>query len=182
MVSVRKILLNIAGVINNEMKNQDLRFKMCLTATHFLNGKVSKARVSFIEQHGDYKKGRWGLANKKLPKIYLLKKDGEILYVGITKMPLSSRFRYGLTALGKNGYYGYAWKALAPRKGQSGPIDLFVYVYNSKERTEAIEAEVVYLIRNKTGRWPRYQTEIHFHQADDAEKEIAQGIYKQVSR
>jgi len=155
---------------------------MCLTATDFLNGKVSKAKVSLIEQQGDYKKGSWGLANERLPKIYILKEGREILYVGITKMPLSSRFRYGLTASGKNGYHGYAWKALA-RKVQSGPIDLFVYVFNSEERTEAIEAEVVYLIRNKTGKWCRYQTEIHFHHdADREEKEIARRIYKQVSR
>lgn len=154
---------------------------MCLTATHFLNRKVIKAKVSLIEQHGDYKKGSWGLANEKLPKIYILKKDREILYVGITKMPLSSRFRYGLTASGKNGYHGYAWKALA-KKVQSGVIDLFVYVFNSEERTEAIEAEVVYLTRNKTGKWPRYQTEIHFHQANDKEKKIAHRIYKQISR
>ncbi len=155
---------------------------MYLTATYFLKSKVSKAKVSLIEQHGDYKKGSWGLANKKLPKIYILKEGKEILYVGITKRPLSERFRYGLTASGKNGYHGYAWKALA-RKVQSGPIDLFVYVFNSEERTEVIEAEVVYLIRNKTGKWPRYQTEIHFHHdADRKEQGIARRIYEQVSR
>ncbi len=162
------------------MKSQDLQFQLWLQATAFLKKKVSRARVSHIKQHGDYKKGSWGLANKKLPKIYILRKSKEILYVGITKMPLSNRFRYGLTASGKNGYYGYAWKALA-KKVQSETIDLFVYVFNNKERTEAIEAEVVYLIRNKIGQWPTYQTEIHFHEADAGEKRIAQKIYNQIS-
>jgi hypothetical protein len=161
--------------------NQDLQFSLRLQATAFLNKKVSRARISSIEQHGAYKKGMWGLANKKLPKIYILRKREGILYVGITKSPLSSRFRYGLTASGKNGYHGYAWKALA-KEVQSEVIDLFVYVFNNEERTEAIEAEVVYLIRNRTGKWPKYQTEIHFHQAAAQEKRIAERIFHQISK
>ncbi|MBI2604011.1 MAG: hypothetical protein HYW56_00530 [Candidatus Harrisonbacteria bacterium] len=162
-----------------QMESKSLQFEFRIKAISSLEGKVGKAKVSFIKQCGDYESGRWGLANEKLPKIYILRRGKEILYVGITKMPLSKRFRYGLTASGKKGYHGYAWKELAKR-GESGGIDLFVYLFNNAERTEAIEAEVVYLIRNKTGRWPKYQTEIHFHQADNKEKGIAHKIYNEI--
>ncbi len=162
------------------MKDKHLQFKIRLRGLTFLKGKASSAKVSFIKQVGDYKEGLWGSANSRDPKIYILKQGKEILYVGITKMTLSNRFRNGLTASGKNGYHGYAWKSLAT-KTHSREIDLFVFEFSSEERTEAIEAEVVYLIRNKTGKWPKYQTEIHFHQADKTEAKIAESIYKKIT-
>jgi hypothetical protein len=43
---------------------------------------------------------------------------------------------------------------------------------------ETIEAEIVYAIREKTGKWPKYQNEIHFHtqlaQDESIKKEINQ--------
>ncbi len=138
--------------------------------------------MSFIKQEGPYRESRWGLANKeKLSKIYILRQGKEILYVGITKTPLSNRIGSGLKATGKKGYHDYKWKVLA-KKHQSEVIDLFVYLFRDEEKTEAIEAEVVYLIRNKTGKWPKYQTEIHFHyNASIEEKRLAQRIYNQIS-
>ncbi len=164
------------------MENQGLQFKFRIkNIAPLFGGKVVKAKKSFIKQCGEYKEGNWGLVNKKTPKIYILRYGGEIIYAGITKMPLSSRFWYGLAASGKKGYHGYAWKQLA-RNGESKMIDLFVYLFKDKERTEVIEAEIVYLIRNKTGKWPQYQTEIHFHHdANKKEEEMAQKIYDRVS-
>jgi len=45
---------------------------------------------------------------------------------------------------------------------------------------EAIEAELVYFIREKTGNWPKYQMEIHFHRASEEEKQIAMSIRGQL--
>jgi len=163
------------------MKIKSLQFELRLTATSYLGEKVKKAKISFIKQKGDYKSGVWGDANKKVPKIYILRQNKEILYVGITKTLLSHRFGFGLNASGKNGYHGYSWKALA-KKSQSKAIDLFVYIFADEIKTESIEAEVAYLIRNLKGRWPKYQTEIHFHQATKKEKQIAGTIYKQISK
>jgi len=109
----------------------------------------------------------------KLPKIYLVKHKSDIIYVGATSQGIQNRLRQGLQASGKGGYYGYGFKEL-------NQVDLFVWFFPNEESkiTEAIEAEIVYLIRNKTGKWPRHQTEIHFHKATKKEKEIADLIYK----
>src|SRR5690349_21042591 len=75
-------------------------------------------------------------------KIYALKEGGLFLYVGATKRPLIERIRYGLYASGKYGYHGYKWK----HKEQ---VRLFVWQFPDldKEPMEAVEAELVYLIR-----------------------------------
>jgi hypothetical protein len=159
--------------------DKHLQFKIRIVATAFKNKKVKKAKISYIKQEGLFKPGSWGSANKAVPKIYILKYKEKIIYVGITKMPLSNRFRYGLSASGLGGYHGYAWKQLAARK-ESDPINLYIYLFGSEEWTEAIEAEIVYLIRYKTGNWPEHQTEIHFHQTTKAEKSMAEKIYKEI--
>ncbi len=41
---------------------------------------------------------------------------------------------------------------------------------------ETVEAEVVFLIRQRTDQWPKYQTEIHFHQSNNAHRAAAQAI------
>lgn len=163
------------------MHNQSLQYKLRIKAVTFVRGAVSKAKVSFIKERGDHMQGRWGLANKNGPKIYILKYKREIIYVGITKSLLSSRLGSGLSASGKKGYHGYKWKELA-KKGESDVIDLFVYLFKNEERTEAIEAEVVYLIRGRTGKWPKYQTEIHFHQSNNEERMGAEKIYGQIEK
>ena len=111
------------------------------------------------------------VSNNKLSKIYVVKHRSDIVYVGTTFQAISSRLRSGLQADGKNGYYGYKWKHLKS-------VDLFIFcLFEKKLRAEAMEAEIVYLIRNKTGEWPKYQTEIHFHKAERNEKKIADLIY-----
>lgn len=108
----------------------------------------------------------------KLPKIYLAKYKDDIVYVGITTQSITNRLRGGFIATSKHGYHGYKWKNL-------NEIDLAIFFFeNPIEKIEAIEAEIVYLIRSETGFWPKYQTEIHFHNATKKEKEIARAIYE----
>jgi hypothetical protein len=46
------------------------------------------------------------------------------------------------------------------------------------EQLEAVEAELVYFIREKTGKWPKYQMEIHFHEASAIVRRVARKILK----
>jgi hypothetical protein len=108
-----------------------------------------------------------GWATKsKVEKLYIVKADGEFCYVGITSMAMATRLRCGFKPKGGSGYYGYAWQHLkrvdlyvwrGEQRGRSGKRRNL-----SRRQIEAVEAELAYIIRNRTGRWPRYQTEIHF--------------------
>lgn len=105
----------------------------------------------------------------KRPKLYAVKIKDEIVYVGYTSQSISSRLVYGLKADGRNGYHGYKWKQEADQ------LELFVFVFDklltgdkeldkkNKEFAEAIEAELVFKIRTETGKWPKWQNEIHFN-------------------
>ena len=105
----------------------------------------------------------------KRPKLYMVKIKDEIVYVGYTSQSISSRLVYGLKANGKNGYHGYKWKH------EIDQVELFVFVFDKlltgnknldkpdKEFVEAIEAELVFKIRTETGKWPKWQNEIHFN-------------------
>lgn len=145
---------------------------------------VLKAQVcDILNIENNHSKFEDTTQKRAIPKIYVVNFKSKIIYVGITKQKISDRLRQGLTAEGRGGFHGYAWKNLAPRGGlkPSEWIDLFVYCIGNKNRAEAIEAEIVYLFRNKTDKWPMYQTEIHFHQANNKEKEIAKNIYDRIS-
>jgi len=108
---------------------------------------------------------------KELSKLYVIKHQGKIVYVGITKQSISNRLRHGLKAKGKKGYWGYKWKNLKS-------VDLYIFTFKKNIASiEAIEAEIVYLVRNKTGRWPEFQTEIHFHNSTKEEGDIARKIF-----
>jgi len=102
-------------------------------------------------------------------KIYILK-DGTIyIYVGTTKQGIGKRFGQGFRAYlnaendnkGKDGYSGYKWIK------KYNKLDLFIFDLGEdimeEKHTEAIEAEIVYLIRNKYKKWPLSQNEIHFN-------------------
>ncbi len=114
------------------------------------------------------------LSIKGLPKIYIVKNLSNIIYVGITSQSMKSRLRYGFKAKGKHGYHGYAWKNLKE-------VNLLVWCFPGREpkEVEGIEAEIVYLIRNRTGQWPEHQTEIHFHKTTEEDRSIAEAIYLQ---
>ena len=127
---------------------------------------------------------------KKTPKIYLLKYNNTIVYVGYAGQSIGTRLGQGIRASGTNGYYGYKWK-------QVSEIELLVFVFNKTlkgnkhiydtpfiEFTEAVEAEIVFLIRQNTGQWPRFQNEIHFNNSVNTKeretvKATALNIYNQ---
>jgi len=111
--------------------------------------------------------------NAKKQKLYVLRNSGDVYYVGVTSLSMSSRLRSGYRAKGEHGYYGYKWIGKIPR------AELLVWCFTKSHqlRAEAIEGELVYLIRNRTGKWPKYQMEIHFHpDASDKEKRFAETL------
>ncbi len=109
-------------------------------------------------------------------KLYIVRRDKKVIYVGVTKQPISARLRGGLRASGKNGYYGYKWRGLSE-------VDLFIWTSDSmsREELETIEGDLVYYIKNKTGRWPEYQNEIHFHNGEDCGS-LIKSIYKIINK
>ena len=106
-------------------------------------------------------------------KLYILKNGNEFLYIGITRQSLRSRLHSGFNAKGVNGYYGYKWKDLVN-------VKLFVWTFQnySEIQLENIEAELTYLIRTKTKKWPLYQNEIHFNNEFAEGTEIAKEIFE----
>ena len=114
------------------------------------------------------------VTQKDLPKLYVVRNRSRVIYVGHTRQPIRNRLRYGLQATGKGGYYGYSWKEL-----REVHLLIWCFPWEPTERVESIEAEVVYLVRNDTGQWPGYQTEIHFHSVREEEKKVAELIYQE---
>lgn len=104
-------------------------------------------------------------------KLYLLSNEEGILYVGQAKQSIRNRLRFGLKADGKNGYHGYKWKNLPKLE-----LNVFVFPEYNRQQVEAIEAEVVYAIRQKTGKWPLHQNEIHFNNEFDKASKIASDV------
>ena len=110
---------------------------------------------------------------EKRYKLYAIKENKKILYIGITRQSLSSRFRLGLSADGGNGYHGYKWKDMKKVK-----VLVWFFDNYNKNQLESIEAELVYLVRNKTNRWPRFQNEIHFNNNFAKGKKVAEQIFE----
>jgi predicted GIY-YIG superfamily endonuclease len=134
--------------------------------------KISDSKFKCIEANGERGKGfEYPDVSDKLPKLYVVKHDKEIYYVGITSQDIRKRLRYGFSAQGKHGYHGYKWKDL-------DAVELLIWCFpeSTTAHVEAIEAELVYFIREKTGKWPKYQMEIHFHGASEAERQVAKLI------
>lgn len=107
------------------------------------------------------------VTSAKTPKIYIIQKGKEVLYIGYAGQPIGNRLRGGLKADGLNGYHGYAWKIYNKVTATIFVYDIFKgddeEIAFQKKFVEAIEAELVYLVRNKTGAWPSCQNEIHFN-------------------
>jgi hypothetical protein len=113
------------------------------------------------------------------PKLYVVTRDREIHYVGVTNRPMAARINMGLRAEGKGGYHGYGWKGLKAR------LRLIVWSFPEGTREpflrelETVEAEFAFLVRKRTGQWPLSQTEIHFHHASSAHCKAAEEMMKQ---
>jgi hypothetical protein len=115
------------------------------------------------------------LTIKDISKLYIIHHNNHIYYVGYAGQPITARLRYGLNPRSTKGYAGYKWK-----HQEEVSITIFTFssinivITDSDRRlfVEAVEAEVVYGIRNRTGRWPEYQNEIHFNNNNTAEVRI----------
>lgn len=116
-----------------------------------------------------------GRATARGPKLYVVSSNGVPIYVGITTQPMSARLRYGWTARGKGGYYGYAWR----HQITEADLDIWYHLDPPDEKPmlemETVEAEVVFLIR-QAGQWPQYQTEVHFHASTEQHRRIAREV------
>lgn len=113
--------------------------------------------------------------NQNTFKLYIITVKEKIVYVGVTKRAIRSRLYTGLKADGKHGYHGYKWKI-----SSEGKIHLIALSHLDKNQMENIEAEFVYLVRQKSGRWPLFQNEIHFNNLYPKGKEFAELIYQEL--
>ena len=131
------------------------------------------------------KKGAALLKDRR--KLYVVYHEKQVLYVGEANTSIKTRFQRGCNAFNyykknndtaRRGYKGYKWlnKELNHNRNLTVTAITFSQEYDDKRETiESIEGELVYLIRQLTGKWPAFQNEIHFSNCDDA-KEIAEGI------
>lgn len=110
----------------------------------------------------------------RLPKLYVVKSDSEIVYVGQTTRNMRRRLYDGLQAQGKGGYHGYMWKDLSS-------VYILIWCFEGKDERyiETLEGELVFLLRTRTGQWPKGQMEIHFHNAKIDEVKLAEAILRE---
>jgi len=142
--------------------------------------RIANNRAVPVRLNGRQVNGFAGLATKRgVEKLYVVKAAGQFSYVGITSQPMAARLRYGFNPNTKTGYHGYAWRHLRE-------IDLYVWPSKrlDRDQIEAIEAELVYMIRKNTDRWPVHQTEIHFHnppaEAAGRQRRIAKVLFEEL--
>lgn len=116
--------------------------------------------------------------NSNTYKIYIIVHQHIIHYVGKTKQCIGDKFRQGFGVYKKvknggekpSGYSGYKW--ISEHLNSKQEIDLIVFDLHTEENrfAEAVEAEIVFLVRKETDRWPECQNEIHFHNIEEAKK------------
>ncbi|MGL2967401.1 hypothetical protein [Flavobacterium sp. XGLA_31] len=127
---------------------------------------------------------------KERRKLYIVYHNNELLYVGEANTSIKTRFQrscssfnhYIIKGKARGGYKGYKWlhKIDNPQRSLNVAVATFSAEYDDKrDFIEAIEGELVYLIRNKHGYWPKFQNEIHFSNCAGA-KEIAEGILDKI--
>ena len=137
--------------------------------------RIADGKSRCIEANGERGKGFVPPdVEDNLPKLYVVKRANEIYYVGITTQDIRKRLRQGFSAKGEHGYHGYKWK-------DQDEVELLIWCFRdttTRDYVEAVEAELVYLIREKTGKWPKYQMEIHFHRTSGDQLEDARSILR----
>ncbi len=134
---------------------------------------VVKSSASVVETYD--RLGRSTKMHGAGPKLYMVTTEKKIVYVGVAKQPLASRLRYGFSATGRSGYYGYHW---AKEDGRYA-VHCWRFPDDTKmEDLETIEAEAVFVLRRSYGQWPKHQTEIHFHQSETWHRQKAAQLVK----
>ncbi|OWU92328.1 hypothetical protein DBB36_20035 [Flavobacterium sp. WLB] len=125
--------------------------------------------------------------SKERRKLYIIHHENEILYVGEANTSIKTRFQRGCTSFNyyikngeaRKGYKGYKWlnKIDNTYRNLSVSVAIFDHKYdNERNFIEAIEGELVYLVRKNYGYWPKFQNEIHFSNCEGA-KEIGEEIF-----
>ena len=110
-------------------------------------------------------------------KIYVVHEDQTAIYVGKTTTSITARLSRGSKQDPRknHGYSGHKWRRCLCQAS----IDIWLFQFDDKSTAkrdlETIEAEVVFLLRQQ-GQWPKFQTEIHFHQSDRIHRELAEQI------
>lgn len=131
-------------------------------------------------EEGGFKKP---LSLKSVGKVYIFADPQWPFYVGMTTQALNTRLRGGFRTTPEkkvNGFSGYRFKS------KMGSAFLHVFMGedgNSWEEKDAkcIEAEVVFRIR-QDGKWPAYQTEIHFSSPEKHHTSAADSIINHFSK
>ncbi len=111
--------------------------------------------------------------SSEIAKLYLIKDNDFYQYIGTTFQPITKRLNQGMNANGSYGYHGYKWKT-------KSKIELFVWTFEGidKIQIENIEAELVYFIREKYGKWIQSQNEIHFNNDFPFGRVLAKDIFE----
>jgi hypothetical protein len=125
-------------------------------------------------------------------KIYIVMKDKETVYVGKTLQQIGTKLGQGFRAYqnAKNkgirisGYGGYKWTSMFENK----TLKLLVFNFGevnkdsdkANEFIEAIEAEIVFQIRNRSEKWPIGQNEIHFNNTNKNAEKLALNILRDI--
>lgn len=152
--------------------------------TLFLSGPKETRFIEKKEQNGVVTNFKYPVTKKLAPKIYILKQQGQIVYVGYASQSIGTRLWQGMSANGSKGYHGYKWREVEQ-------LGLLVFVFDktingSKHQddvpyiafAEAVEAELVFKVRQETGKWPKFQNEIHFNNEQlEKAKEVALDMY-----
>ena len=128
--------------------------------------------------------------------LYIIKNNHQFLYVGEAKSNLKNRVSRGFVSYrfwkrneqARNGYKGYKWIELFDQKESIITLDelsLKCFLFDEsrnddREFIEAIEGELVFIIRNQTGQWPLYQNEIHFNNKNPDSFKIANEIFQKI--
>ena len=104
------------------------------------------------------------------PKVYVISHDHRPVYVGSANKGMKERLNVGFRSK-----YTYVWR----RHLSSAIVDVWLQEGGDSgnlDYVKAVESEAVFLIRQRMGQWPRFQTEIHFSQSNDEHREAAARI------
>jgi len=123
-------------------------------------------------------------------KIYIIQAGKNILYVGEANTSIKTRFQRGCVSYNhfvrsghaRGGYKGYKWLNILESPVRKMAVHAITFESdcdNNRGIVEAIEGELVYLIRRHLGYWPKFQNEIHFHNVKYA-KETAKNIWEKL--
>ncbi|WP_149304910.1 hypothetical protein [Pareuzebyella sediminis] len=165
-----------------------MNYKGPICYTLFLTGDEKNRTIYQKMSEGKVANFTAPVTAKLTPKIYVLQHNGKPVYVGYASQSIGTRLNQGLKADGKKGYHGYKWK-------QADELKLMVFVFEQKLKgkkdnadkpyilfVEAVEAELVYKIRQETGKWPAFQNEIHFNNENlEKAKLVAAEIYRKIN-